>query len=94
MNVTKDSRLLVRTIGELTGIEKTEDSWKIPHGDRRTKEVFLGRATVGRMKGEGTNNANDKFTIEIALIDEQARKLGFKTLGSHVLAEFILRMAS
>ena len=43
---TKETKTLVRTIGELGNIERTDESDKTLSANHGRKEVFLGRAVV------------------------------------------------
>jgi hypothetical protein len=89
---TKETRTLVRTIGELGGIERTDESWKTLSANHRQKEVFLGRALVGEFKESATPGEGKTFTIDLNKIDEQSKKLSLKMTGTEVHAEFWKRM--
>ncbi len=80
----------MKVLGEMGNIEKTEDSWKKLYANHGRKEVYLGRSVVGEVKGEGENK---KFTINEALIDAEAQRMGLSITGAEVNAEFTMRMS-
>ena len=82
----------MRTIGELGGIERTDESWKTLSANHGQKEVFLGRALVGEFKESATPGEGKTFTIDLNKIDEQSKKLSLKMTGTEVHAEFWKRM--
>jgi hypothetical protein len=90
---SKESRLLVKTIAEISQMERTDTSWKTLYGDHKNKTVYLGRDIVGEMEKDDSQPDKTWFKIHVDRIDAQAKKMGIEISGEAVKEEFNKKMA-
>ena len=89
---TKHTRTLTRIIGQLSGLQYNQDSWKILGADHhKRREVYLGKKVVGEFRKTNPLSPSSEpeiFHVNVEVIDQQKEVLGMNVSGIEVKAAF------